>query len=117
MMATTKPRIGYRMRELADIVSAMPGISKRGALVAAGLPLSDMGRWAPLDRTVAAGLVVVERERVNRYRCFSDERARRAWHLRQEALRRDTSPERIAEIRAELDDIERQRAASWVDSA
>ena len=38
-----KPRIGHRMRELADIVSAMPGCSKSDALRAAGLPTRGMG--------------------------------------------------------------------------
>ncbi len=38
-----KPRIGPRMRELQAVVSAMPGISRRAAMSAAGLPQSGLG--------------------------------------------------------------------------
>lgn len=109
-------RIGPRMAEIGAIVSALPGISQRDALRRAGLPLSGPGRNAPIHRAVAAGLVVVERERVNRYRCFSSEAARLAWHLRAELLQPGCPVDRIAEIRAELADIERQRAATWTDA-
>ena len=51
-----KPRIGYRMRELVDICSAMPGISKSGALRAANLPTHGLGSGRSLNRAIAAGL-------------------------------------------------------------
>jgi hypothetical protein len=105
------------MAELQAIVSALPGISKSGALRAAGLPLSGMGRWAPLDRAAAAGLVVVERERSNRSRLFANERDRQRWHLRAELLRPGCPAERVAEIRAEISALDAERAASWTASA
>jgi hypothetical protein len=113
----TAKRVGPRMRQLHDVVSALPGISKRGALLAAGLPLSGPGRDAPLHRAVAAGLVLVERERVNLYRCFATERDRQRWHLRAEALTPGCPAERVAAVRAELDALEAERAASWTASA
>ena len=45
-----KVRIGPRMRELRDVVSAMPGCSRADALRAAGLPTSGLGSGRPLDR-------------------------------------------------------------------
>lgn len=108
-------RVGYRMRELHDVVSCMPGISKTAALRAAGLPLTGMGRWAPLDRAVAAGLVVVDVERSNRHRLFSNTRDQRAWHLRAEALTPGTPAERVREIQAEIAALDAERAATWTD--
>ena len=106
-------RIGPRMAEVAAIVSALPGISQRDALRRAGLPLSGPGRNAPIDRAVRAGLVIVERPRRNRYALYASEAARRAHHLRAELLQPGCPAGRIAEIRNELADIERQRAATW----
>jgi len=112
----TTPRIGYRMRQLHDVASALPGISKRGALAAAGLPLSGPGRDAPVQRAIAAGLLVVERERVNRYRLFANERDRAVWHLRAELLRPGTPAERVAEIRAAILALDAERAATWSEA-
>jgi hypothetical protein len=109
-------RVGYRMRQLHDVVSCMPGCSKRAALAAAGLPLSGPGRDAPVHRAAAAGLIVIERERSNRYRLFATERDRQRWHLRAELLRPGTPAERIAEIAAEISTLDAQRAASWTHS-
>jgi len=111
--ATTTRRIGPRMAELAAIVSAVPGCSKRDALRRAGLPVSGVNRDAPVHRAVAAGLILVERDRVNLYRCFANERDRQRWHLRRELLQPGCPAGRIAEIRAELDALEAERAASW----
>jgi hypothetical protein len=110
---TTTPRIGYRMRQLHDVVSAMPGVSKRGVLALVGLPLSGPGRDAPVHRAVAAGLILVERERRNRYRLFATERDRAIFHLRAEALRPGCPAERVAEIRAEIGRLDAERAATW----
>jgi hypothetical protein len=110
-------RVGYRMREIADVVSALPGISKRGALLAAGLPVSGVNRDAPVHRAVAAGLIIVERERSNLYRLFATERDRQRWHLRREMLAPGTPADRVAAIRAEIGRLEAERAASWTASA
>jgi hypothetical protein len=110
-------RVGYRMRQLHDVVSAMPGISKRGALLAAGLPTSGPGRDAPVHRAVTAGLILVERERSNRYRLFATPRDSAIWHLRAELLRPGTPAERVAEIAAEISRLDAERAASWTASA
>lgn len=109
----SKPRIGYRMRELADIVSAMPGFSKSDALRAAGLPTRGLGSGRELNRAIAAGLVVVEHERANLCRLFASERARRRWHLAREALTPGTPAGRVAEIRAEIASLDVERAATW----
>jgi hypothetical protein len=106
-------RIGPRMAEIQAIVSALPGISKRGALLAAGLPVSGVNRDTPVHRAVAAGLILVERERPNRYRLFATERDRQRWHLRCELLRPGTLPGRIAEIAAEITALDAERAATW----
>jgi hypothetical protein len=116
MTTSTKPRVGRRMAEIAAITSARPGISKRGVLVAAGLPVSGPGRDAPVHRAVAAGLIIVERERVNLYRLFANERDRQRFHLRAELLTPGTSADRIAELRAEMDRLEAERAATWIEA-
>jgi hypothetical protein len=116
MTTSTKPRVGRRMAEIAAIVSARPGISKRGVLVAAGLPVSGPGRDAPVHRAVAAGLVVVERERINRYRLFANERDRQRFHLRAELLAPGTTAERVAELAAEIARLDDERAATWTAS-
>lgn len=110
-----KPRVGPRMRELADIVSAMPGCSKSDALRAAGLPTHGLGSGRELDRAIVAGLIIVEYERVNLCRLFAGERDRRLWYLRHELLRPGTPAERVAEIRAEMNVLEAGRVATWAD--
>jgi hypothetical protein len=110
-------RIGPRMAEIQAIVSALPGISQRGALLAAGLPVSGVNRDAPVHRAVAAGLILVERERSNRYRLFATERDRQRWHLRVELLQPGCPAERVAEVAAEIDRLDAGRAASWTASA
>jgi len=112
----SKPRVGPRMRELADIVSAMPGCSKSDALRAAGLPTRGMGSGRELNRAIAAGLIIVEHERCNLLRLFATERDRKRWHLRRELLRPASPAGRVAEIRAEISALEAERAATWTDS-
>lgn len=46
------------MRELADVVSACPGINKSQALRAMGRPVSGLGCWYPLQRAI--GVVIIE---------------------------------------------------------
>ena len=110
------PRIGPRMRVLADIVSAVPGITKSDALRAAGLPVRGMGSGRELNRAITAGLVVVEHERVNLCRLFATERDRRRWHLVRDLLTPGTPAGRVAEIRAEITVLDAERAATWSTS-
>jgi hypothetical protein len=112
-----KPRIGYRMRELADIVSAMPGCSKSDALRAAGLPTRGMGSGRELNRAVFAGLILVEHEHAKRCRLFASERDRQRWHLVREALPTGTGADRVAEIRAEITALDAERTATWSTTA
>jgi hypothetical protein len=112
----TKVRIGCRMRELADIVSALPGCSKSEALRAAGLPTHGLGSGRELNRAIAAGLVLVEYERVNLCRLFAGERDRQRFHLRRESLRPGTPAVRVAEIWAEVALSEAEGAATWTDA-
>lgn len=115
-MNDMKVRIGPRMRELADIESAVPGCSKSDALRAAGLPTHGMGSGYSLYRAIAAGLIIVEYERVNLCRLFATQRDRKRWHLRRELLTPGTPTERVAEIRERLDEILAERVATWTDA-
>ena len=114
--ALSRPRVGYRMRELHDIVSASPGISKSDALRAAGLPTRGLGSGRELNRAIAAGLIIVEHEHARRCRLFASERDRRRWHLAREALTQGTPAGRVAEIRAEIAVLDVERAATWNDA-
>lgn len=107
------PHIGYRMRELHAIVSAMPGCTKADALRAAGLPTRGMGSGRELNRAIVAGLILVEHERSNLTHLFATERDRRRWHLVRELLAAGTPAGRVAEIRAEINTLDAERAASW----
>lgn len=100
---------------LADIVSAMPGISKAQALRAAGLPDRGLGYLRPVDRTVAARLVIVEHAAPTRCRLFASERDRELWHLRQELLGEPTA-DRAAEIVDQINRLRAQQAATWMES-
>jgi hypothetical protein len=110
------PRIGHRMRELADIVSASPGITKSDALRAAGLPTHGLGSGRELNRAIAAGLIIVEHERSNLTHLFASERDRQRWHLAREALRPGTPAGRVAELRAEVSRLDAERAATWTST-
>jgi hypothetical protein len=96
-------RIGHRMRELHDIVSAVPGCSKAQALRAAGLPVRGPGSGRELNRAIKAGLVLVEHQQVNLCALFGSERDRTWWILRRELMTPGTPAWRIEEIRHELD--------------
>lgn len=113
---SVKPRVGPKMREIRDYVSCVPGCSRADALRAAGLPTSGMGTGRSLNRLIAAELVIVEHERCNLLRLFATERDQRRWHLRQELLQPGTPAGRVAEIRAEMNALETERAATWTDS-
>jgi hypothetical protein len=109
----SKPRIGRRMRELADIVSAMPGCSKSDALRASGLPVRGMGSGRELNRAIAAGLIIVEHERSNLCRLFACDRDRRRWHLARALMEPGVPAGRVADIRAEITAMDAERAATW----
>ena len=113
MTTPAKPRIGPRMRELADIVSAMPGCTKGDALRAAGLPVRGMGSGRELNRAITAGLIIVEHERVNLCRLFATERDRMRWHRVRDLLTPGIPAGRVAEIRAEITALDAERAATW----
>jgi hypothetical protein len=114
-----KPRIGYRMRELADVVSACPGISRRGALRAADLPERGLGYGRPLDRAIRAGLIIQDQAnpwvRRSHYALFASERDRDLFNLRAELMSRPT-PARAAEIAAEVARLRQAQAAAFADA-
>jgi hypothetical protein len=97
------------VRTLSDVVSALPGCSKAGALRAAGVPVHG------LNKAIAAGLILVDYERANRCHLFATETDRRRWYLRRELLQPGAAAERVAEIRAEVSALEAERAATWTD--
>ncbi len=113
MTEPSKSRVGYRMRELADIVSAWPGCSKADALRAAGLPTQGMGSGREMNRAISAGLIMVEHEHASRCRLFASERDRERWHLARELLTPGMPARRVAEIRAEISALDAERAATW----
>jgi hypothetical protein len=101
------------MRELADIVSAMPGISKSDALRAAGLPVRGLGSGREMNRAITAGLILVERERTNLCRLFASERDSRRWHLVRDLMTPGMPADRVTAIRAEISALDAERAATW----
>lgn len=106
-------RIGPRMQEIADFVSAVPGCTKSDAIRAAGLNPHNMGSHKPLNRAILAGLVVVENVWSNRCALFHTERDRQRFHLRAELLAPGTAAERIEEIRADIERLDAERANTW----
>ena len=60
-----------------------------------------------------AGLILVEHERSNRCRLFATERDRRRWHLVRALLAPGMPADRVAEIRAEINALDAERAATW----
>jgi len=105
------------MRELADVVSAIPGCTKSDALRAAGLPTHGMGSGRELNRAISAGLIIVEHEHAKLCRLFATERDRMRWHLVRELLTPDIRARRVAQIRAEISALDAERAATWSASA
>jgi len=95
----------------------MPGCSKRAALRAAGLPESGLGHARPLNRAITAGLIIADYENawVRRPACalFANERDRTLFSLRHELLHGQPSPDRAAEIMAEVDKLRQEQAADF----
>lgn len=114
-------RIGYRMRELTDVVSACPGISKRGALRAVGLPERGMGSGRELMRAIRAGLILVDLEcpwvRPTAHALFAGERDRRMFYLRAELMRGRPTPERAAELAAEINRLRQAQADNYAKAS
>jgi hypothetical protein len=102
------------MRQLVDVVSAVPGCTKSDALRAAGLPTRGLGSGRELKRAIAAGLIVVEHVRPNLCRLFASEGDRRRWHLVREIMTPGVPATRVAEIRAEVVALDEERTRSWV---
>ncbi|GEM_PF-4124041 len=110
--------IGFRMRMIADYVSAMPGCCKHDALRGAGLPTWGKGYLRPIDRALAAGLIIAENDRPGgRCRLFSDERARDLWHLRDELLHSMPGLARARQILAQIETLRAQQAADYAEKA
>ena len=88
---------------MPDFVDAMPGCNKTTALLSTGRPARGMGCWYPLQRTIAAGLVIVDTAnpwaKGNEHLLFRNERARQLFNLRSELLSGNPGPERSAQIR------------------
>jgi hypothetical protein len=111
----TKPRVGPTMRAIADYVSAVPGCSKAQALRGVGLPDRGRGAYRPVERTIAAGLVIEEAG--HPCHLFASELDQRLWHPRRELLRGEPSPQRSAEILAEAEQIRAAQAAKYAEEA
>jgi hypothetical protein len=114
----TKPRIGPRMRELADFVSAVPGCNMAQALRGVGLSDRDPGAHRPVARALAAGLILAEQPGgpCRPYRLWASERDREMGRLRAELLHASPSAERAEEIAAEIAELRRQQAAEYAQA-
>ena len=104
------------MRELADYVSAQPGSNCAEALRGVGLPDRGRGYMRPLDRAIAAGLILAEPHRPGRVtRLFANERDRQLWMLRRE-LFSAPSPQRALQLVAEVEQILAGQALAYADA-
>lgn len=111
----SKPRIGPKMKAIADYVSAVPGQSISTVLRAAGIsPRDRSSARAPIYRAEAAGLIIIERVRPNLARVFQNERARKIWYLRRELLAPGTPADRVEALRAEIESLVTEQAATWI---
>lgn len=110
-------RIGPRMAELQDIVSAMPGCSRRAALRAAELPERGIGHGRPLNRAIQAGLIIQDISnpwvRRGHYALFANERDRVIFNLRAELLHGSPTPERAVELAEEIRRLREAQAADY----
>lgn len=109
------PRIGPKMREIADYVAGSPGCTISEALRAVGIsPRDRSSARAPVYRAEAAGLIIFDRVRVNLVRVFENERAREIWYLRKELLEPGQPVARIEELQAQIDELRADAARTWV---
>src|SRR5258708_40372847 len=110
-------RIGATMRAVADYVSGCPGKSKAEGLRGVGLAHRGLRAYRPINRTIAAGLVICEKGSPTRCRLFSAETARELDYLREALLHGEPTPQRSAEILAEVDKIRAAQAAKFAKEA
>jgi hypothetical protein len=111
-----RPRIGPTMRAIADYVSAVPGCTKADALRGTDRPARGMGAYRPVNRAIAAGLVVTEQtRRCGPYRLFAAETDRQLWHLRRE-LMASASPARAVEIAAEVARLREAQVTEYAEA-
>jgi hypothetical protein len=115
MEASNTTRIGPTMRAITTVVEAMPGITKSDALREVGRPVSGLGCWRPIERVLAAGLVISV-PGPHGHSLFRNERARRLHGLRQELLHGTPSPREVEQIRAEIDVLCAEQAATWAEA-
>lgn len=111
------PRIGPTMRAIADYVSAVPGCTKADALRGTDRPAHGMGAYRPVNRTIAAGLVVTEQtRRCGPYRLYASESARQMFHLRAELLHGSPTPERAIELAYTIERLRQAQAAEYAEA-
>jgi hypothetical protein len=112
-----KLRIGPRMRELQAITSACPGITKAAALRAADLPDRGMGAYRPVNRAIAAGLVIAEQSRrCGPYMLFSSESDRELFHLRERLLHGQLSPAEADELVGQIENLRQQQMMEFAEA-
>ena len=108
-------RIGPTMRLLHDTASALPGLSQRGLLRACELPECGMGHTRPAQRAARAGLLVYRRAwQGNAWRIYASDRDAELDDLRAELMRGSPTPERAAELAAQIERLREQQAQTWV---
>jgi hypothetical protein len=111
-----QPRIGPKMREIADYVAGSPGCTISDALWAVGIsPRDRSSARAPVYRAERAGLIIFDRVRVNLVRIFENERAREIWYLRKELLKPGQPIARIEELQARIDELRAEAARTWIE--
>jgi hypothetical protein len=112
-------RAGFRMQAIADFVSACPGASQADAMRAAGIDPRAHGSYCanrPMGRAIQAGLVIIEHDGPQLTRLFANDRDRRRFHLRQELLTPGLPVDRIEELKAEIHQLDHERAQTWVQA-
>jgi hypothetical protein len=103
------------MRELRDIVSAMPGCSKAAALRTADMPDRGRGYLRPIDRAIAAGLIIAVPDRRGKpFKLFASERDQRIYELREELLHGGPDSTRAEQLVAEIEALRAEQAATWL---
>jgi hypothetical protein len=80
-----------------------------------------MGCWYPIQRALAAGVVIEDRSNPwvprNRHALFANERDQVIFNPRHELLHGQPSLERAEQIMAEVDRLRAEQAATWAGPA
>lgn len=109
----SQPRIGPTMAAIRDYVSCVPGCTKAAALRGSDRPVRGLGAYRPMNRAIAAGLVIAEQtRRCGPYRLFASARDRELYHLRSE-LMASPSPERAGQLVAQIEKLRAEQMATW----